>query len=144
MVLQQARHGLPGRKLRLVLLVLPRQGVPPGLGQGSNREVRMSTNSESKSNVFNSDMRSISPEQSHRREDEDFLRRVAGDAEEELQLQGAFRNPGAFGSHTKQIRQRARPSERLEVGEVHRDLQGKAPQEDSHRPGEDYRGRLIR
>src|SRR3989454_11789830 len=100
--------------------------------------------SPGESNVFNIPALSISPEQSHRREDEDLLRRVAGDAEEELQLQGAFRNPGAFGSHTKQIRQRARPSERLEVGEVHRDLQGKAPQEDSHRPGEDYRGRLIR
>src|SRR2546427_11305409 len=94
--------------------------------------------------LFNYLVLSISPEQSHRREDEDLLRRAAGDVEEELQLQGALLDPGAIGSYTEQIRQRARPSERLEVGEVHRDLQGEAPQEDSHRPGEDYRGWLLR
>src|SRR2546422_8054377 len=86
------------------------------------------------SNVFNWPVLSISPEQSHRREDEDFLRRAAGDAEEELQLQGAFLNSRALGSHFEQIRQRTRPSERIEVGEVHRDIQGETPEEDSHRP----------
>src|SRR2546427_9948646 len=100
--------------------------------------------SPGESNLFNMPALSISPEQSHRREDEDLLRRASGDAEEELQLQGAFLDSRALGSHFEQVRQGARPSQRLEVGEVHRDIQGEAPEEDSYRPGEDYRGRRLR
>src|SRR2546428_5939288 len=85
--------------------------------------------------LFNKPLLSISPEQSHRREDEDLLRRAPGDAEEELQLQGAFLDSRTLGSHFEQVRQRARPSERLEVGEVHRDIQGEAPEEDIHKQG---------
>src|SRR3989442_252397 len=85
-------------------------------------EVGGASTSPGESNVFNIPALSISPEQSHRREDEDLLRRAAGDAEEELQLQGAFLDSRTLGSHPEQVRQRARPSERLEVGEVHRDI----------------------
>src|SRR5437870_13387161 len=74
--------------------------------------------SPGESNVFNIPALSISPEQSHRREDEDLLRRAAGDAEEELQLQGAFLDSRTLGSHPEQVRQRARPSERSEERRV--------------------------